>query len=63
MVWIMVTGLWTAATILRMNRVWVPVLGWHGVLENIYTWVSLLLPPWIFAVVLLAVKRIDSTNR
>ena len=63
MVWIMVSGLWTAATILRIDRVWVPVFGWNGVLGNVYTWVSLLLPPWIFAVILLAVKRVESTGR
>ena len=62
-VWIVVTGLWTVATILRMNRIWVPVLGWHGVFANVYTWISLLLPPLIFAVILLAVKRIAVADR
>lgn len=56
--WIIVTGLWTVATLVRIHRHWVPVLGWPGVIGSVYTWVSLLLPPWMFAIILLAAKRL-----
>jgi hypothetical protein len=38
----------------------VPVLGWNGVLGSVYAWVALLLQPWMFAIILLAVKRLMS---
>jgi hypothetical protein len=56
--WIIVTALWTIATVTRMQRIWVPMMGWPAVLGNLYTWASLLLPPWMFAIILLAVKRL-----
>jgi hypothetical protein len=56
--WFVVTILWTISTVLRIQRVWVPVMGWHAVIGSIYTWVSLLLPPWMFAIVMLAMKRL-----
>lgn len=56
--WIIVTGLWTAATVLRMQRVWAPIMGWPTILASVYTWVSLLLPPWMFAIIMLAIKRV-----
>ncbi len=62
--WVVVSVIWTIATVLRMHRVWVPVLGWNGVLGSLYAWVTLLLPPWMFAIILLAVKRfVLSTQR
>jgi hypothetical protein len=58
--WVIVTVLWTLAATLRIERVWVPILGWPVVLSTVYTWISLLLPLWLFAVILLAIKRIAS---
>jgi hypothetical protein len=26
--WVIVSGLWTLATVSRMQRIWVPILGW-----------------------------------
>jgi hypothetical protein len=59
--WIITTGLWTVATVLRVQRVWVPIMGWHAVLGSVYTWVSLFLPPWMFAIILLSIKRVTVT--
>jgi hypothetical protein len=56
--WFVVTILWTISTVLRMQRVWVPIMGWHAVTGSVYTWVSLFLPPWMFAIVMLAMKRL-----
>jgi hypothetical protein len=61
--WIIVTGLWTVSTVLRMQRVWVPIMGWPAVAGSVYTWVSLFLPPWMFAIILLAMKRIAVARR
>lgn len=57
-VWLIVSGLWIVATGLRIHRVWMPMVGWPTVLSSVFTWASLLLPPLMFAIVLLAVKRI-----
>ena len=61
--WVIASILWTLSTALRIERVWVPVLGWSAVLGSVYAWVSLLLPLWLFAVILLAIKRIASVRR
>jgi hypothetical protein len=58
--WGVVTVLWTISTVLRINRTWVPVMGWHAVIGSVYTWISLFLPPWMFAIVMLALKRLAS---
>jgi len=52
-IWVIATGLWTAATLLRMQQVWVPAVGRPAVLGDARTWVELFLPPWIFAIILL----------
>jgi len=46
-----------------MQRVWVPVVGWPAVLGNVYTWITLLLPPAMFAIILLAMKRVGMALR
>jgi hypothetical protein len=61
--WFIVTALWTISAIMRMKRVWVPLMGWPAVLGSIYTWVSLCLPPWMFAIILLATKRLATARR
>jgi hypothetical protein len=55
--WFVVTALWTAATVLRIDRIWVPGLGWPAVLAHPFTWVSLLLPPAVFGGMLFAAAR------
>jgi hypothetical protein len=55
--WFVVTTLWTAATVLRIDRVWVPSLGWPTVLAHPFTWASLLLPPGVFGGMLFAAAR------
>lgn len=49
--WFVVTALWTAATVLRIDRAWVPRAGWDGVLQVPWLWLSLGAPPVIFALV------------
>jgi hypothetical protein len=61
--WAIVTALWTVATVLRIHRVWVPEMGWSTVLASVYTWISLLLPPWMFAIVLLGVTRLAAARQ
>ena len=53
--WLIVSCLWTVATVLRMWRTWG---GWPEVLSSPMSWVSVLLPPLIFALVLFAMSRI-----
>jgi hypothetical protein len=55
--WIVVSMLWTVATLLRINRVWVPMTGWEGVIEGPWMWMSLLGPPLIFALILVAIHK------
>jgi hypothetical protein len=56
--WVVVTGLWTAATIFRMQRAWAPVMAWHTIFGSAYTWVTLFVPSGMFAIILLAVRRL-----
>lgn len=55
--WVLVSGLWTVATLLRINRVWVPLVGWHRVIEGPWMWTSLIAPPLIFALILAAIHK------
>lgn len=56
--WIIVTALWTIATVLRMQRAWVPGHSWPVVLSDPFAWISLLLPPLVFALVLIGMSRV-----
>jgi hypothetical protein len=56
--WIIVSGLWTTATGLRILHVWVPEAGWPAVLYSGFTWAGLLVPPLTFAFILVGVSRI-----
>ncbi|HXY98936.1 MAG TPA: hypothetical protein VEI03_02980 [Stellaceae bacterium] len=56
--WIVASGLWTVATVLRVYRVWVPGVGWWKLVGGPWLWASLILPPVMFAVVLAAIHRI-----
>jgi hypothetical protein len=60
--WIVVSGLWTLATVLRMRRTWLPWHGWPEVLNSGFAWASLFLPPMVFAVVLLGMSRVASPH-
>jgi len=61
--WAVMTGLWTLATILRVNRVWVPLEGWQSVVEGPWIWISLILPPAMFAVILAAIHQLNTPGR
>jgi hypothetical protein len=61
--WIVVSGLWTVATALRIESVWVPGAGWAAVLNSGFTWISLLVPPLMFAVILGAMSRVAGRPR
>jgi hypothetical protein len=45
--------------VFRIQRTW---SGWPMAASSIFTWVSLLLPPLIFAVVLFAMSRIADNH-
>jgi len=55
--WFLVSGLWTVATLLRVDRVWVPLLGWHRIIAGAWLWCSLIVPPVIFAMIVAAIHR------
>jgi hypothetical protein len=59
---IIVSGLWTVATTQRMDRIRVPIVGWPAVLHDPFTWASLGVPPLMFAIILLAVKRLAAAG-
>jgi hypothetical protein len=61
--WIVVSGLWTAATLLRIGRVWVPVEGWQGAVRGPWIWMSLIIPPSMFAAVAVAIHLMCKTPR
>jgi hypothetical protein len=56
--WVIVSGLWTIATGLRILRIWVPEVSWPGVVFSTFTWAGLLVPPLVFAIILAAMNRI-----
>jgi hypothetical protein len=62
-VWMIVTVLWTTATVWRMRHLWVPTTGWASLMPNELAWISLLVPPVMFAIVLAAVRRLGGTGR
>lgn len=61
--WIVASGLWTVATVLRVYRVWVPRLGWWKVVDGPWLWLGLILPPVMFACVLAAIHRIKQGRK
>jgi hypothetical protein len=61
--WVVVTALWTAATLLRIERVWVPRAGWDHVLRQPWLWLSLSAPPLIFALLFIYVHHAIELRR
>ena len=55
--WIVVSGFWLLATLLRVWRVWVPQIGWKGTLAGPWIWLVLLVPPLMFAVMIFSTYR------
>jgi hypothetical protein len=55
LLWVVMSALWMVATLLRIHRVWVPLVGWEGALAGPWMWISLILPPVMFAAILLAI--------
>jgi len=58
--WIVVGGLWTLATLLRVKQLWLPQVGWHHILVRPLLWISLLAPQAIFAIVIGAIHRMPT---
>jgi len=56
--WIIVSALWTVATLFRVSRVWVPVEGWQAIVGGPWLWLTLLLPPVMFGLIILAVRQV-----
>jgi hypothetical protein len=61
--WIIVTALWTAATLLRIQRVWVPHASWDHLLHEPWLWLSLGAPPVIFALLFIYVQQAIELRR
>jgi hypothetical protein len=61
--WFVVSGLWTAATLLRIYRVWTPFVGSQIAVEGPLIWIALVLPPLMFAGILasihMTIRNID----
>ncbi len=55
--WLVVTGLWTVATLLRVERVWVPRIGWWSIIHGPWLWVSLGVPPFLFAAIIAVMAK------
>jgi hypothetical protein len=55
--WLLVSGLWTLATLPRVNRVWVPLIGWHDLIGGPWLWISLIIPPIMFGLILIVIHR------
>jgi hypothetical protein len=63
LLWILTSALWAVATVLRLYRVWVPAVGWQKAVEGPRLWVSLILPPLMFAAVLAAIRLIRTGRK
>jgi hypothetical protein len=61
--WIVVSGIWIAATLLRIKRVWVPRIGWHETLASPVLWTSLILPTSMTALIIGAISRRANAQR
>jgi hypothetical protein len=61
--WVIVSLLWAAATVLRAVRMWVPIDGWTATLQSWLLWIELALPPLMFGSIILAVRQIRSDHR
>jgi hypothetical protein len=58
-----VTALWTLATVLRLERVRVPARDWQVLLGDLTTWLSLLVPPFAFALMLAGIAWVADAYR
>jgi len=61
--WLVVSGLWTAATVLRLYTAWVPFESWRFAVEGQWIWISLIIPPVMFAVILAAIHLIKIARK
>jgi hypothetical protein len=55
--WALASGLWTVATLLRVAKVWAPLVGWRGIVERPMIWISLIVPPLLFALIVGAIQK------
>lgn len=63
MLWFVTSAFWTAATLLRMHYANVNGTAWMDMMANQVVWISLLLPPLMFAVIIAAVRCVIRTHR
>jgi hypothetical protein len=61
--WAVVTVFWTAATLFRVARVWVPIDGWRNVINGPWLWLELGLPPLMFGIVTMAVRLLTKNHQ
>lgn len=61
--WVIVSLLWAAATVLRAARMWVPIDGWAATLRSWVLWIELVLPSLMFGSIILAVRQIAGDHR
>lgn len=63
MLWVVVSGLWTTATLLRIGRVWMRGGQWDRILHEPWLWISLGVPPLVFALLLIYLRQIIGLRR
>jgi hypothetical protein len=61
--WAVVTALWTAATLFRVVRIWVPIEGWQRVVAGPWLWLELVLPPLMLGIVTVVVCQLAQNQR
>jgi hypothetical protein len=61
--WVLVSALWELATLLRIRRVWVPQVGWHRLIGGPWMWISFIVPPCLFALILGAIQNATDDRR
>jgi hypothetical protein len=60
LLWLIVTVLWTSATAIAIHDGWPQIHGGENALESWLVWLCLLLPPFIFAVIIAAAYSLTS---
>lgn len=61
--WFVVSALWTLASLFRLHRARPQMLAWPRLAADPWLWIDLLLPPLLFALILIAIELVGSIPR
>jgi hypothetical protein len=56
--WLAVSILWEAGTLIRVHRVWVPIEGWQAPIRSLLFWLHVALPPLVFGAIVLVSRHV-----